>query len=201
MRERARNRRPFLRLSIGKSSMDRADLLCLQDQILPFVESRFGPRLPGYTLIAPDFCDRGPYLQHVLRGTSIVQLRVNSCCKEDDLRACYQLAHEAVHVLSPVSRGKETVLEEGVATFFQHAFLLECCGHREWNTSGNKKYDEARALVGELIAQDEQAILRIRKKQPEFTKITAEIILREFPLLAKEVASTLTLLFSLWNPA
>jgi hypothetical protein len=63
----------------------------------------------------------GPLVAHAQQGErvdcdAIVQLSNESRDNRD--QALFQLAHETVHVLSPVDVGTTTALEEGLATYF-----------------------------------------------------------------------------------
>lgn len=180
--------------------MERADLLCLQQQILPMAEARFGPRDRQYTLVAPDFFDGPPNLHFLVKDKTVIQIRVNSSCRDDVIRACYQIAHECIHVLAPVELGRETVLEEGVATSFQHGFILKHC-NCNWPKSGSDKYDAVRLLVERLLVIEPDSIRRLRQAQPAFSKITAAMIRQVIPSLAQSDADKLTLPFGPWSPA
>jgi hypothetical protein len=50
----------------------------------------------------------------------VIQLSVN--CLTDLPRACYQLAHECIHLLAPTGRQNANNLEEGLATLFSEDY-------------------------------------------------------------------------------
>src|SRR5437879_7010897 len=51
----------------------------------------------------------------------VIQLTME--CLTDQVRACYQLAHESVHLLAPTGGRNANVLEEGLATYFSELYL------------------------------------------------------------------------------
>ncbi|MGL4577477.1 MAG: hypothetical protein ACRCVP_00960 [Shewanella xiamenensis] len=89
-----------------------------------------------------------------------IEVSISKSCKTEIDRAYYQLSHEAVHTLSPVSYELVSWLEEGVATKFSHDFL-ECHRGIHWDKSGDDKYDLAWMKVTELLEFDPKAIRKI----------------------------------------
>ncbi|EOE4718962.1 hypothetical protein ACKBOX_004560, partial [Vibrio parahaemolyticus] len=89
-----------------------------------------------------------------------IEVFINIRCKTENYRAYYQLSHEAVHTLSPVSYEVVSWLEEGVATKFSHEFLARHCGIN-WDESGDDKYNLAWKKVTELLEFDPKAIQKI----------------------------------------
>ncbi len=48
-----------------------------------------------------------------------IGILLSTCARVNQVKQTWQIAHECVHILSPVTRGNATVLEEGMATLFQ----------------------------------------------------------------------------------
>ena len=85
-------------------------------------------------------------------------------------RACYQLAHETVHLLAPI-RGAANNLEEGVATYFS-TYYLENVMHEPpgyWKpTNDEPSYQEVLAKVKLTLDNNPYCIRELRKKYPNF---------------------------------
>jgi len=95
--------------------------------ILSFVESRYGPRDHGWTLLGVEFTVRDtPQVWYPtfdgIGESVIVQLTQSAATNER--QALFQLAHEVVHLLSPAGPGaRASVLEEGLATYTSLEYL------------------------------------------------------------------------------
>ena len=63
------------------------------------------------------------------------------------------------------------MLEEGVATWFARWYVKENFGHEM--RIGLESYRNAYQCVDTLLKQDRQAILKLRKVEPNFDKMTA----------------------------
>ncbi|MFC0317397.1 MULTISPECIES: hypothetical protein [Olivibacter] len=92
----------------------------------------------------------------------------------------FQLAHEVVHLLSPVElvKGNEiNYLEEGMATFFSKLILEEITGDKEFfdfAIEKHEKYLKAYKLYLSLIEVDISAVKKLRESTPVIAKITSE---------------------------
>lgn len=99
------------------------------------------------------------------------------------VRACYQLAHETVHLLSPTGRNDGTNFEEGVACYFAAYYMKTQFGQPFWQPTLSS-YIRALGLVAPRLDADIQCIRRLRNKQPSFSQISREDIVVEFPVLS-----------------
>jgi hypothetical protein len=84
--------------------------------------------------------------------------------------ACYQIAHECIHLLSPSGGNSALVLEEGLATAFSEDYVK-----REFNLTigtGLASYTNAAKLVRELLSLEPNAIKMLRAFEPSFNKIS-----------------------------
>ena len=154
--------------------------------MLYLAEDLFGPRDPSYTPLGIEFVSDGPKVwfpgkPEENRNHIIIRLNLNAVT--DTLRACYQLAHESVHLLTPV-RGNTNYLEEGVATYFSTYYMEKKMNQPPgyWKpTDKEQSYKEALEKVSPLFNKDEYWIRKLRSEQPEFTKITEEQISSVLP--------------------
>ena len=94
-----------------------------QKDMLTIAEHMFAPRDPSYTIVGIEFVNDGPYiwypLSHGSKQNKDIIIRLSSPAAQNIVQACFQLAHETVHLLSPSGGQNSTNLEEGVACFFR----------------------------------------------------------------------------------
>jgi hypothetical protein len=175
-------------------------LTSLLGQMLRLAESRFGERDRSYTILGVEFIDGIP--QHWFPGNCrniVVQLSTQ-CLQEPD-RACFQIAHETIHLLSPTGGQNANVLEEGLVSHFQTWYMSNhyppdwpCTGF-DWNRFDCQSYVEAKLLVEQLLGLDPDVIKHLRVKQPTLSLISAEAIEKACPKLMPEVAAALAARF------
>jgi hypothetical protein len=114
----------------------------------------------------------------------------------DEVMSDYQMAHEAVHCLDPVPINVVTVLEEGVATWFQTDFIRARYGRTV--TAGDVRYDTAAAIVGGLLASRPDSILQLHA-QRGLSSVLAQDIQQQLPELTAEHAQWLAMPFQKWR--
>lgn len=159
-------------------------------KILEEAEELFGPRDPSYEMLEPEFFDGDhPYGQFIERKK--IKILLTRDCADNYHLASYMLAHEAVHMLSPVFYGESTILEEGIATYFSHKYVKRLYG---WNVerSTDPKYDIALHAASELLAKNEFVIKELRIHQFVISKINARLLIERAgvePQLATLLAS------------
>ena len=143
-------------------------------QILAEAESLFGPRDRSYEILEPEICDtdhtHGEYVQR-----KKIKLYLSRRSADNHYYTSYDLAHEAIHMLSPVFYGEATILEEGLATWFSHRYVKRV---HAWNIerSPDRKYDTAMRAAAVLMAKNESAIKELRARQPVISKINARLL-------------------------
>lgn len=152
--------------------------------------------IPAHTrIILPvNFRDAGgPDCTYPTSNT--IQVTIRDYCQTDMGSAHYQLSHEAIHTLSPVTKQDVTVLEEGVATLFSHEFLFKHTGIY-WGSSGDQRYDDAWTLVNSLNAIETNAISIIFGKYQTLSYLTAQNIIDEIPSVNRALADSLVRKFN-----
>lgn len=98
-------------------------------------------------------------------------------------QACYQLAHETVHLLAP-SGGKVAInFEEGVACYFANYYMRTQFSQTSWVPT-LPSYIRALRLVAPRLDADIQCVRRLRRQQPSFSLIRRDDIITEFPALS-----------------
>ena len=137
--------------------------------IIREVEALYGERDKSWTILGVEFGPGIPMLWYPGDCMHVaIQLSANAL--ESTSIASYQLAHEAVHLLSPTGGNEAPVLEEGIATVFSEDYML-----RNFHLRGLTdlvSYRNAAALVRELETISPSAIVRLRRVEPSFAKMT-----------------------------
>ena len=134
------------------------------------VENRYGSRDKTWTILGVEFGPENyPQLWYPRNCKHIaIQLSMNAIINE--AIACYQLAHECIHLLSPSGGRNANVLEEGLATVFSEEYVDKEFGMK--NVPSLPSYVHASSLVKKLLAIEPNAIKLLRDIEPSFTKIT-----------------------------
>lgn len=136
------------------------------------IESLYGPRDMSWTIVGVEFHAGVPqiWFPHNLKYVAI-QLGQNAL--NDMPLACWQLAHEAIHLLCPVGTQAAPVMEEGLASFYSDKFLFSHFKIPSYGT--DVKYKAAASLINQLITQEgDDVIKRLRAAEPSFKKMTPQ---------------------------
>lgn len=124
---------------------DPASLWALQQELLMRAEFALGPRDASKTICRPWFVDDGPHIRNS-PNLDAVWVEMSRNGETYWPTVIYEIAHETVHLLNPIS-GNANYLEEGVAVAFSLAIqpLYGIC-----NPTRMKSYQFALGLVGVL---------------------------------------------------
>jgi hypothetical protein len=114
-------------------------------------------------------------------------IQLTPMCATNMIEACYEAAHETVHLLEPTL--KSTVIEEGAATVFAEDYVLRTWGRRDSTPPG--PYRRASGMVRKLLSMDPYGIKKIRARQPMFSAITFSDITNACPNLSAAQAEQL----------
>lgn len=184
------------------SGENRAYELVLKEELLKIlkeVELLYGPRDHSYEILAPRIteCALAHPAVYPLRKVRIYLTKEVATSR---YHASCQLAHEAVHVLSPAYLGHaDTLLEEGLATYFSFRYMKRVYGV-QYETTGDRVYDGALLAVSKLLAKNEFVIKELRTHQPVITKIDEQLLV-EVAGIDPELAKFLCKDFwSCWDP-
>ena len=147
--------------------------------MLHLAEDLFGPRDSSYTILHIEPGHEKPHIWFPSEASpKHLIIRLETDPSEDMSKACYQLAHETVHLLPPV-KGNANNLEEGVATYFASYYMKVKMKQPTWN-SGMESYEKVLEKVSPLFERDVKCIGKIRKNQ-KFSKISKDRIRQAFP--------------------
>ncbi|MBW3622320.1 MAG: hypothetical protein KY468_02805 [Armatimonadetes bacterium] len=158
-------------------------------EMLRRLEERYGPRDSSFTLLGIEFEETGPLIW--FPGASryvIIQLSTNTLKNLEF--ACYELAHEAVHLLSPTGTDETTVLEEGLAVHFSREYLRDEFG-KEMAPKGDR-YAEALERVEALLRVEDSLVWNCRQVEPVLSRIGKDLLLQLSPDMDESLADAVT---------
>jgi hypothetical protein len=167
-------------------------------EMLFFAEDLFGERDRSFTFLGFEVVENGPRLQHGPYNNMIIQLHPKTL--EDPIEAYYEMAHECVHMISPIPTESPSILEEGLAVIFSAKYLREVMGITRTPPAVmlfdslpavTRSYYEASFLAGQLLSIDLYGIKAMREKEPIISNISKDLILEHYPAISREVAERL----------
>ena len=170
-----------------------------QRDMLNMAESFFRPRDRSYTILSIEFRDDGPYIWYPTfrdEQDKYITIMLSTSAARRMSQACFQMAHETVHLLAPTGGQNANNLEEGVACYFSLYYMElyykeKNLNEPKWYYTKNS-YNRALKLVTRRLEEDIYCIRRLRERQPSFRDISQEEIHKDFPELAEEDVCFLT---------
>lgn len=119
-------------------------------QVLTEVEAQYGERDRTFTFVGVEFFKGVPHIWFPGGGKHVI-VRLWDDCLKYPIKAYWQLAHEAVHLLNPVLVGNN--LEEGVATYFAVEYVKRHFGGQDFTAyTAGTPYDDALKAVKVVAA-------------------------------------------------
>lgn len=180
--------------------------------MLEEAENIFGPKIEPYPYMFTgiNFESDRPWTRYGCEGkedslqTKYIFIQLSKNAMHDSPLAIWQLAHECIHLLSPDYKHKSTILEEGMATWYQRRWVENCSDifpqRFKTKTYGISpkyaEYLEAYGLVDQLLSVDETSVKRIREIEPRIRNLSSEIIVKAAPWINRETAKKLVKTFS-----
>jgi hypothetical protein len=139
-------------------------------------ESLFGPRDASYQLSVPRITECASSRTYIVRPLRITRIYLSRDSKIKPWLASLELAHEAVHVLSPAASGP-TVLEEGLAEWFAQRYVTRV-HDMVFERGVNPTADAVMRAVSTLLAKNERMIKSLRTRQPVISKIDETLLVQ-----------------------
>ncbi len=142
-------------------------------RILKEAELLFGPRDTSYQLSVPRLTECTSSRSFIFRPLRMARIYLSRESRTKPWIASLELAHEAVHVLSP--GWAPTVLEEGLAEWFAQRYADRVHG-LSFERGVNPKADAVMRAVSTLLAKNESVIRNLRSRQPVISKIDEKLL-------------------------
>lgn len=143
--------------------------------ILRIAEERYGKRDTTYTILGIELTNQGcPQIWYPGDCKHIV-IQITEECLKDMNHAVFQVAHEAIHCLSPTGKNDANVLEEGLANLFSIEYCRENGHGSNWQST-DQAYTNASNLVEALLKFDRDIIKKLRVIESTISNITKDTI-------------------------
>lgn len=151
----------------------------MQELLRIFKEAglRFGPRDASYQLSIPRITECHNSRTLILRPLRKTRIYLSREAKTKPWIASLELAHEAIHIMSPAAFGSgPTILEEGLAEHFAQKYADRVHG-LTFERGANPKADAVMRAVSSLLARNEFVIRELRTRQPVISKIDEKLLI------------------------
>jgi len=145
-------------------------------RIFKEAELVFGPRDTSYQLSVPRITECASSRTYFIRPLRMTRIYLSRESRTKPEIASLELAHEAIHVLSPVALGGTlTILEEGLAEWFAQSYVNRVHG-LVFERGANPKADAVMRAVSTLLARNKFVIKDLRTRQPVISKIDEKLL-------------------------
>jgi hypothetical protein len=139
-------------------------------------ELLLGPRDASFQLSLPRITECTTSRSFIFRPLRISRIYLSRDSRTKPWLASLELAHEAVHVLSPVTFDSGlTILEEGLAEWFAQRYAGRVHG-LTFDKAPNEKADAVMRAVATLLAKNQSVIKQLRTRQPVISKIDEKLL-------------------------
>ena len=184
------------------ASGDRAHEQTLMQELLRIfkeAELLFGPRDTSYQLSVPRITECASSRTYIFRPLRMTRIYLSRDTRSKPWLASLELAHEAVHVLSPAGLGKgPTILEEGLAEWFAQRYVNRV-HDLSFERGLNPKADAVMRAVSSLLAKNQSVIKNLRTRQPVISKIDEKLLVEVAVIKLSEAKFLCTDFKSYWR--
>ena len=161
------------------TAKDRSHEQTLMQELLRIfkeAERLFGPRDASYQLSTPRLTECATSRTYIFPPLRTTRIYLSRESRTKPWMASLELAHEAVHVLSPVGFGfAPTILEEGLAEWFAQRYVSRV-HELSFERGVNPKADAVMRAVSTLLSKNESVIKDLRTRQPIISKIDEKLL-------------------------
>ena len=130
--------------------------------MLQLAQELFGPRDTSYTILGIEFVLDDPCIRYYSDQRQII-IQLDTLAASDASQACYQLAHEVIHLLAPTGFADGLNLEEGVACYFSSYYMRVRLDQPSW-CGALPSYKRALDLITPRLDADINCIRRLRAR-------------------------------------
>lgn len=168
-------------------------------RIFKEAEVQFGPRDASYQLSIPRITECATSRTYILRPLRMTRIYLSRDSRTKPWIASLELAHEAIHILSPGAFGKgPTILEEGLAEYFAQRYANRVHG-LTFERGSNPKADAVMRAVSALLAKNEFVIKDLRTRQPVISKIDEKLLVEVAGIELSQAKFLCTDFLSYWR--
>ena len=181
---------------------DRSHEQALMQELLRIfkeAEHLFGPRDASFQLSTPRFTECATSRTYIIRPLRKTRIYLSRAARTSPWTASLELAHEAIHLLSPVPFGWPlTILEEGLAELFAQRYVNRV-HQMVFNYGDDPKADVVMRAVSTLLAKKEFVIKELRTRQPVLSKIDEKLLVEVARIPLSEAKFLCTDFKSYWG--
>jgi len=146
-------------------------------RIFKEAELLFGPRDASYQLSIPRITECATSRTYIFQPLRMTRIYLSRNARTKPSIASVELAHEAIHVLSPAGfGGGPTILEEGLAETFAQKYVSRVYG-LTFERGADPKADAVMRAVSKLLAKNPAVIKELRTRQPVISKIDEKLLI------------------------
>ena len=186
------------------TSSDRSfEQTLMQELVGIFKEAEllFGPRDDRYQLPMPRITECVTSRTYIYRPLRVARMYLSRDSKTKPWLASLELAHEAIHLISPVPFGSSlTILEEGLAEWFAHRYVKRVHGF-SFEMGSDPKADAVMHAVSALLSKNEKVIKDLRARQPAISKIDEKLLVEVAGIKPGEAKFLCTDFQTYWSPS
>jgi len=145
-------------------------------RIFKEAELLFGPRDASYQLSTPRITECATSRSYIFPPLRMTRIYLSRDTRTKPWKTSVELAHEAVHLLSPAAFGSApTILEEGLAEWFAQRYVNRVHG-LVFERGADPKADAVMRAVSNLLAKNEMVIKHLRTRQPVISRIDEKLL-------------------------
>ena len=146
-------------------------------KIFKEAELQFGPRDTSYQLSLPRVTECATSRTYIIRPLRTTRIYLSQGSSTKPWLASLELAHEAIHLLSPAPFGSgPTILEEGLAEYFAQGYVSRI-HDMSFERGSNPKADAVMDAVSSLLSKNRFAIRDLRTRQPVISRIDEKLLI------------------------
>jgi len=162
-------------------------------------ELQFGPRDPSYQLSIPRITECAASRSYIFGPLRKTRIYLSRESKIKPWLASLELAHEAIHLLSPVTFSSSlTILEEGLAECFAQRYVNRLHGI-SLERGANPRADAVMREVSTLLSKNALVIKQLRTRQPVISKIDEKLLVEVAGIEAKQAKFLSSDFLSYWR--
>ena len=170
-------------------------------RIFQEAELLFGPRDASYQLSIPRITECATSRAYMFGPLRMTRIYLSRESRIKPWMASVELAHEAVHLLSPAGLGRgPTVLEEGLAEHFAQTYVNRVHGF-VFERGANPKADAVMQAVSSLLAKNKFVVKDLRTRQPVISKIDEKLLVEVAGVEPSQAKFLCTDFQSYWQPS
>lgn len=184
------------------AASDRSHEQTLMQELLRIfkeAELLFGPRDDSYQLSVPRITQCATSRTFIFQPLRLTRIYLSRDSRVKPWLASLELAHEAVHVMSPVGFGlAPTILEEGLAEWFAQRYVSRVHG-LSFERGSDPKADAVMSAVSSLLAKNQLVIKNLRSRQPVISKIDEKLLVEVAGIERSQAKFLCTDFLSYWR--